>query len=131
MQFLGGIEPVALHERDPLIALLDNEPDELTLVAQLSGRFTPPTLKATSGERVTPGGTSVLPIGSGVCLSPVKPEVSSESMRSDAVWNRSPEKAASLSAANVTVAKTPAAAAKGADFVVTMVAGRRYLPHHE
>jgi 3-hydroxyisobutyrate dehydrogenase-like beta-hydroxyacid dehydrogenase len=39
-----------------------------------------------------------------------------------AVWNRSPEKAASLSAPNVTVAKTPAAAAKGADFVVTMVA---------
>jgi 3-hydroxyisobutyrate dehydrogenase-like beta-hydroxyacid dehydrogenase len=39
-----------------------------------------------------------------------------------AVWNRSPEKAAALSAANVTVAKTPAAAAKGADFVVTMVA---------
>ena len=39
-----------------------------------------------------------------------------------AVWNRSPEKGASLSAANVTVAKTPAAAAKGADFVVTMVA---------
>jgi 3-hydroxyisobutyrate dehydrogenase-like beta-hydroxyacid dehydrogenase len=38
------------------------------------------------------------------------------------VWNRSPEKAASLSAANVTVAKAPAAAAKGADFVVTMVA---------
>jgi 3-hydroxyisobutyrate dehydrogenase-like beta-hydroxyacid dehydrogenase len=38
------------------------------------------------------------------------------------VWNRSPEKAASLSAVNVTVAKTPAAAAKGADFVVTMVA---------
>ncbi|HSY85031.1 MAG TPA: NAD(P)-dependent oxidoreductase [Verrucomicrobiae bacterium] len=38
------------------------------------------------------------------------------------VWNRSPEKAASLSAANVTVAKTPAAAAKGADFVATMVA---------
>ncbi len=38
------------------------------------------------------------------------------------VWNRSPEKAASLSAANATVAKTPAAAAKGADFVVTMVA---------
>lgn len=39
-----------------------------------------------------------------------------------AVWNRSPEKGASLSAANVTAAKTPAAAAKGADFVVTMVA---------
>jgi 3-hydroxyisobutyrate dehydrogenase-like beta-hydroxyacid dehydrogenase len=39
-----------------------------------------------------------------------------------AVWNRSPEKAAALSAANVTVAKTPAAAAKGADFVVTIVA---------
>ena len=39
-----------------------------------------------------------------------------------AVWNRSPEKAAPLSAANVTVAKTPAAATKGADFVVTMVA---------
>jgi 3-hydroxyisobutyrate dehydrogenase-like beta-hydroxyacid dehydrogenase len=38
------------------------------------------------------------------------------------VWNRSPEKAASLSAASITIAKTPAAAAKGADFVVTMVA---------
>ena len=50
MQFLGGIEPVALHERDPLIALLDSEPDELTLVAQLSGRFTPPTLTNTEGD---------------------------------------------------------------------------------
>lgn len=39
-----------------------------------------------------------------------------------AVWNRSPEKAAGLSGPNVTIAKTPAAAAKGADFVITMVA---------
>jgi 3-hydroxyisobutyrate dehydrogenase-like beta-hydroxyacid dehydrogenase len=39
-----------------------------------------------------------------------------------AVWNRSPDKASSISGPHVSVAKTPAAAAQGAEFVVTMVA---------
>lgn len=50
MQFFGGLEPVALHERDPLIDLLDAEPDTVTLVAQLSRRFAPPTLVNTEGD---------------------------------------------------------------------------------
>lgn len=49
-QFFGGLEPVALHERDPLIDLLDAEPDAVTLVAQLSRRFAPPTLVNTEGD---------------------------------------------------------------------------------
>ena len=50
MQFFGAVEPVALHERDPLIALLDAEPDAVTLVAQLSRRFAPPALTNTEGD---------------------------------------------------------------------------------
>ena len=50
MQFFGGLEPVALHERDPLIDLLDTGPDAVTLVAQLSRRFAPPTLANTEGD---------------------------------------------------------------------------------
>ncbi len=50
MQFFGGMEPVALHERDALIALLDAEPDPLELVAALSRRFAPPTLVNTEGD---------------------------------------------------------------------------------
>lgn len=50
MQFFGGLEPVALHERDPLIDLLDAELDAVTLVAQLSRRFAPPTLVNTEGD---------------------------------------------------------------------------------
>lgn len=50
MQFFGGLEPVALHERDRLIDLLDTEPDAVTLVAQLSRRFAPPTLVNTEGD---------------------------------------------------------------------------------
>ncbi|UQX13024.1 SEC-C domain-containing protein [Candidatus Mycobacterium methanotrophicum] len=50
MAFFGGIEPVALHERDPLIELLDDEPDPVTLVAQLTRRFAPPTLVNTEGD---------------------------------------------------------------------------------
>jgi tetratricopeptide (TPR) repeat protein len=42
VQFFGGVEPVALHERDPLIDMLDSEPDAAELVAQLSRRFAPP-----------------------------------------------------------------------------------------
>jgi tetratricopeptide (TPR) repeat protein len=50
MQFFGGMEPVALHERDTLIALLDSEPDPVELVAHLSRRFAPPTLVNTDGD---------------------------------------------------------------------------------
>ena len=49
-QFFGGIEPVALYERDPLIDLLDSGPDAVTLVAELSRRFAPPTLTNTEGD---------------------------------------------------------------------------------
>ena len=52
-QFFGGAEPVAPHERDPLIALLDSGPDEVTLVAQLSRRFAPPTETGTEGDVAT------------------------------------------------------------------------------
>lgn len=50
MQIFGGIEPVSLGERDELIALLDNDPDPVELVAVLSRRFTPPVLQNTEGE---------------------------------------------------------------------------------
>ncbi|MGH3856732.1 MAG: SEC-C metal-binding domain-containing protein [Pseudonocardiaceae bacterium] len=49
-QIFGGIEPVALHERDKLITLLDSEPDSLELVAFLTRRFAPPVLRNTEGE---------------------------------------------------------------------------------
>ena len=50
MQFFGGIEPIALHERDALIDLLDTEPDPVELVATLSRRFAPATLTNTEGD---------------------------------------------------------------------------------
>ncbi|OBF91605.1 hypothetical protein A5791_00790 [Mycobacterium sp. 852002-51163_SCH5372311] len=50
MQFVGGLEPVALHERDALIDLLDTDPDPVSLVAQLSRRFVPATLTNTEGD---------------------------------------------------------------------------------
>lgn len=46
----GGVEPVALHERDDLIALLDSGPDPVELVAFLSRRFAPPQLSNTEGD---------------------------------------------------------------------------------
>ncbi len=49
-QIFGGIEPVALHERDELIALLDSGPDPLDLVFFLTRRFAPPTLQNTEGD---------------------------------------------------------------------------------
>lgn len=49
-QFFGGVEPVALHERNVLIALLDEGPDPVELVAILSRRFAPPTLTNTEGD---------------------------------------------------------------------------------
>jgi hypothetical protein len=49
-QFFGGLEPVALHQRDQLIELLDSGPDPVELVAYLSARFAPPTLTNTEGD---------------------------------------------------------------------------------
>ncbi|MEV6621429.1 hypothetical protein AB0M83_18830 [Amycolatopsis sp. NPDC051106] len=46
-QFFGGIEPVALKERDELIALLDSSPDPITLISFLTRRFAPPVLQNT------------------------------------------------------------------------------------
>jgi hypothetical protein len=50
MQFFGGIEPVSLGERHTLIALLDDDPNPIELVAALSRRFAPPVLQNTEGE---------------------------------------------------------------------------------
>lgn len=50
MQIFGGIEPVSIGERDDLIALLDDDPDPVELVAFLSRRFAPPVLQNTEGE---------------------------------------------------------------------------------
>jgi len=50
MQIFGGIEPVSVGERDELIALLDDEPDPVELVAFQSRRFAPPVLQNTEGE---------------------------------------------------------------------------------
>lgn len=50
VQCFGGIEPVALHERDELLALLDGEPEAEDLIAILSRRFAPPTLQNTESE---------------------------------------------------------------------------------
>ncbi|OBG45153.1 zinc-binding protein [Mycobacterium alsense] len=41
MQFFGGVEPVAAHERDALVELLDTRPDPVELVALLSRRLAP------------------------------------------------------------------------------------------
>jgi tetratricopeptide (TPR) repeat protein len=53
MQIFGGMEPVSLGQRDDLIALLDDEPDPVDLVAALSRRFAPPVLQNTEGEPLT------------------------------------------------------------------------------
>ncbi len=50
VQCFGGLEPVALHERDRLLELLDSEPEAAELVAFLSARFAPPVLQNTEGE---------------------------------------------------------------------------------
>lgn len=50
MQFVGVVEPVALHERDALIDVLDTGPNPVALVAQLSRRFAPSTVANTEGD---------------------------------------------------------------------------------
>ena len=52
-EFFGGIEPVALHERDQLINVLDSDPDPVDLVEFLSRRFAPPTMVNTEGDLLT------------------------------------------------------------------------------
>jgi tetratricopeptide (TPR) repeat protein len=49
-QIFGGIEPVALHERDELIALLDSSPGTITLISFLTRRFAPPVVQNTEGD---------------------------------------------------------------------------------
>jgi hypothetical protein len=49
-QLFGGIEPVALHERDALIRLLDSEPEPEEVVEFCSRRFAPPILANTEGH---------------------------------------------------------------------------------
>ena len=50
MQIFGGVEPVAIGQRDALIRLLDEQPHPVALVGFLSGRFAPPVLQNTEGE---------------------------------------------------------------------------------
>jgi hypothetical protein len=50
LEIFGGLEPVALHQRDELIALLDSEPDPFELVEFLTRRFAPPVLQNTDGD---------------------------------------------------------------------------------
>lgn len=50
MQIFGGMEPVALNQREALLALLDDEPDPVDLVEYLSGWLAPPRMTNTEGE---------------------------------------------------------------------------------
>ena len=50
MQVFGGIEPIARHDRDALLELLDRQPDPDELVAFCSRRFAPPTLVNTDQD---------------------------------------------------------------------------------
>lgn len=49
-QLFGGIDPVGLHERDALVALLDSDPEPEEVVAFCSRRFAPPRLANTEGH---------------------------------------------------------------------------------
>lgn len=50
MQFFGPVVALELFQRDPLITLLDSEPDAEDVVAFLGGLLAPPTLTNTEGE---------------------------------------------------------------------------------
>ncbi len=49
-QFMGGVEPVTLRERDELVAILDDGPNPSDLVGYLSRRFAPPVIRNTEGH---------------------------------------------------------------------------------
>lgn len=50
VQCFGGLEIVPLEFRDPLLSLLDSEPQPEELVEFLSARFRPPDLQNTEGD---------------------------------------------------------------------------------
>ena len=50
VQCFGGMEIVPLHMRDPLLKLLDSEPEPAELVEFLTARFAPPELQNTEGD---------------------------------------------------------------------------------
>lgn len=50
MQIFGGMEPVALGQREDLLALLDDDPEPVDLVDYLSRWLAPPRMANTEGE---------------------------------------------------------------------------------
>lgn len=52
--FFGGIEPIGLHQRDEVIALLVDQPDPFELVSLMTDRFAPPVLRTTDGDDLEP-----------------------------------------------------------------------------
>jgi hypothetical protein len=51
-QVFGGIEPIGLHERKEILALLDAGPLPEELIGRLSARFASPTMQTMEGEAV-------------------------------------------------------------------------------
>jgi hypothetical protein len=49
-EMYGGVEPIQLHQRDQLIALLDEHPEPTEIVEFLSRRLRPPAMQNTEGE---------------------------------------------------------------------------------
>ena len=52
MQIFGGVEPVALHERDELIALLDAKPGPGDIVSFLTRHLAPAEIRNTEGDPI-------------------------------------------------------------------------------
>jgi hypothetical protein len=50
MQVFGGLEPVALNQREDVLALLDDDPEPVDLVDYLSRWLAPPRMTNTEGE---------------------------------------------------------------------------------
>ena len=66
------------------------------------------------------GGSSIAVLGTGIMGAPIARNLARAGFAVRA-WNRTREKAAPLAAGGVTVTDSPAAAARGADFVLTML----------
>jgi hypothetical protein len=49
-QLFGGVEPVALHQREAMIALLDADPEPYEVIEACSRRLAPPALANTEGH---------------------------------------------------------------------------------
>ncbi len=52
--FFGGIEPIAMTQRDKVIKLLDGGAEPLALVAAMTDRFAPMQFNTSSGEQLEP-----------------------------------------------------------------------------